>query len=82
MWSKDVSRILPLTDCGVTESACVDEPGRASLIRDIYAFLDLSVSNHCLFLLVLMYLCSLPRLISLLILSSSPFPITFNCCSY
>ncbi|XP_004293193.1 PREDICTED: uncharacterized protein LOC101302430 [Fragaria vesca subsp. vesca] len=42
LWSKDVSRILPLTDCGVTESACVDEPGRASLIRDIYAFLDLS----------------------------------------
>ncbi|XP_050366850.1 lysine-specific histone demethylase 1 homolog 3 [Argentina anserina] len=42
LWSKDVSRILPLTDCGVTEPACVDEPGRASLIRNIYAFLDLS----------------------------------------
>ncbi|KAM5565045.1 lysine-specific histone demethylase 1 [Rosa sericea] len=42
LWSKDVSRILPLTDCGVTEPACMNEPGRASLIRDIYAFLDLS----------------------------------------
>lgn len=45
LWSKDVSRILPLADCGVTEPACGDEPARASLIRDIYAFLDLSVSK-------------------------------------
>ncbi|BFG17699.1 hypothetical protein CerSpe_039730 [Prunus speciosa] len=42
LWSKDVSRILPLTDCGVTDMACAGEPPRASLIRDIYAFLDLS----------------------------------------
>ncbi|KAM1617186.1 hypothetical protein TB2_015840 [Malus domestica] len=42
LWNKDVSRILPLADCGVTYTACADEPPRASLIRDIYTFLDLS----------------------------------------
>ncbi|KAA8528713.1 hypothetical protein F0562_036068 [Nyssa sinensis] len=40
LWSKDVNRILPLTDCGVTATPLVDEPPRASLIREIYAFLD------------------------------------------
>lgn len=44
LWSKDVSRILPLSDCGVTDTASTDEPSRASLIREIYAFLDQSVS--------------------------------------
>ncbi|CAN6463685.1 unnamed protein product [Victoria cruziana] len=40
LWSKDVCRILPLSDCGVTSDALDDEPPRASLIREIYAFLD------------------------------------------
>ncbi|KAF3790826.1 Lysine-specific histone demethylase 1-like protein 3 [Nymphaea thermarum] len=40
LWSKDVCRILPLSDCGVTSDPLDDEPPRASLIRDIYAFLD------------------------------------------
>ncbi|KDP38595.1 hypothetical protein JCGZ_04520 [Jatropha curcas] len=42
LWSKDVSRILPLADCGVTGTPTEDEPSRASLIREIYAFLDQS----------------------------------------
>ena len=44
LWNKDVSRILPLSDCGVTESAYANESPRASLIREIYTFLDQSVS--------------------------------------
>ncbi|XP_031475330.1 lysine-specific histone demethylase 1 homolog 3 [Nymphaea colorata] len=40
LWSKDVCRILPLSDCGVTSDPLYDELPRASLIRDIYAFLD------------------------------------------
>ncbi|KAK6939383.1 SWIRM domain [Dillenia turbinata] len=40
LWSKDVSRILPLTDCGVTEMPLEDESPRASMIREIYEFLD------------------------------------------
>uniref|UniRef100_A0A5B7ARR0 SWIRM domain-containing protein n=1 Tax=Davidia involucrata TaxID=16924 RepID=A0A5B7ARR0_DAVIN len=42
LWSKNVSRILPLTDCGVTAIPLVDEPLRANLVREIYAFLDQS----------------------------------------
>ncbi|KAK9271142.1 hypothetical protein L1049_026731 [Liquidambar formosana] len=42
LWSKDVSRILPLAECGVTDSPSEDEPPRASLIREVYAFLDQS----------------------------------------
>ncbi|KAF5955742.1 hypothetical protein HYC85_008598 [Camellia sinensis] len=42
LWSKDVSRVLPLTECGVTASPSVDEPPRSSLVRDVYAFLDKS----------------------------------------
>ncbi|KAG9442909.1 hypothetical protein H6P81_018763 [Aristolochia fimbriata] len=42
LWSKDICRILPLVDCGVTECPSESEPQRASLIRDIYAFLDQS----------------------------------------
>jgi hypothetical protein len=44
LWSKDVSRILPLADCGVSDTPFEDEPPRATLIREIYAFLDHSVS--------------------------------------
>lgn len=39
LWSKDVSRILPLADCGVADIPGDDSP-RASLIREIYSFLD------------------------------------------
>ncbi|KAF8410492.1 hypothetical protein HHK36_003020 [Tetracentron sinense] len=42
LWNKDISRILPLVDCGVTDAPFKDEPPRASLIREIYAFLDQS----------------------------------------
>ncbi|MBA0765291.1 hypothetical protein Gotri_014512, partial [Gossypium trilobum] len=40
LWSKDVNRILPLVDCGVSDNPSEGEPSRASLIREIYAFLD------------------------------------------
>lgn len=40
LWNKDVSRILPLSECGVSDTALVDDSPRASLVRDIYAFLD------------------------------------------
>ncbi|XP_042507973.1 lysine-specific histone demethylase 1 homolog 3-like isoform X2 [Macadamia integrifolia] len=40
LWSKDMSRILPLIDCGVTDVPSKDETPRASLIREIYSFLD------------------------------------------
>lgn len=36
--------ILSLKDCGVTDSPLKEEPPRASLIREIYTFLDCSVS--------------------------------------
>ncbi|XP_061972112.1 lysine-specific histone demethylase 1 homolog 3-like isoform X2 [Populus nigra] len=42
LWSKDVSRILPLADCGITETPSQNESPRASLIRQIYEFLDQS----------------------------------------
>ncbi|KAF2310058.1 hypothetical protein GH714_006368 [Hevea brasiliensis] len=42
LWSKDVSRILPLADCGVTDTPSEEESSHASLIREIYAFLDQS----------------------------------------
>ncbi|XP_068646714.1 lysine-specific histone demethylase 1 homolog 3-like [Aristolochia californica] len=42
LWSKDICRILPLVDCGVTDCPSENEPQRASLIREIYAFLDQS----------------------------------------
>ncbi|OAY51110.2 hypothetical protein MANES_05G151700v8 [Manihot esculenta] len=42
LWSKDVTRILPLADCGVTDTPSEEESSRASLIRDVYAFLDQS----------------------------------------
>lgn len=37
-------RILPLVECGVNNAPSEDEPPRASLIREIYAFLDCYVS--------------------------------------
>ncbi|KAL5780617.1 hypothetical protein ACOSQ2_011354 [Xanthoceras sorbifolium] len=40
LWSRDVSRILPLSECGVSHSPSENEPPRASLIREIYKFLD------------------------------------------
>lgn len=40
LWSKDVSRILPITDCGVSLIATNDDSPRSVLIRDIYLFLD------------------------------------------
>ncbi|XP_019103756.2 lysine-specific histone demethylase 1 homolog 3 [Beta vulgaris subsp. vulgaris] len=42
LWNKDVTRVLPLTDCGVAATPADDEPARASLMRDIYLFLDQS----------------------------------------
>ncbi|XP_024033073.1 LOW QUALITY PROTEIN: lysine-specific histone demethylase 1 homolog 3 [Morus notabilis] len=42
LWNKDVSRILPLSDCGVTEKASANESPHDSLLREIYAFLDQS----------------------------------------
>lgn len=44
LWSKDISRILPLSDCGVSDIPSEEEkePPRAALIRKIYTFLDLS----------------------------------------
>ncbi|GAB2267722.1 hypothetical protein Dimus_002704 [Dionaea muscipula] len=42
LWSKDVSRILPITDCGVSLIAADSESPRSALIRDIYLFLDQS----------------------------------------
>ncbi|CAK7346267.1 unnamed protein product [Dovyalis caffra] len=42
LWSKDISRILPPADCGIIETPSHDESPRASLIRQIYAFLDQS----------------------------------------
>ncbi|KAF5740823.1 lysine-specific histone demethylase 1 3 [Tripterygium wilfordii] len=42
LWNKDVTRILPLSDCGVSNAPTECEPPRASLIRDVYHFLDQS----------------------------------------
>lgn len=39
LWSKDVGRILPLSDC-FPYDPLVAEPPRASLVADIYSFLD------------------------------------------
>lgn len=40
VWNKDVSRVLPLADFGVSDAPLVAESLRASLIRDIFIFLD------------------------------------------
>lgn len=44
LWEKDVQHLLMVTDCGVSEEASGDEPARASLVREIYRFLDYHVS--------------------------------------
>ncbi|KAI4321633.1 hypothetical protein MLD38_034994 [Melastoma candidum] len=40
LWSKDMSRALPLKECGIAEAPLEDESPRDSLCRDIYVFLD------------------------------------------
>ncbi|GFP95182.1 lysine-specific histone demethylase 1 homolog 3 [Phtheirospermum japonicum] len=40
VWNKDVNQILRLADFGVSETPLVVESPRASLIRDIFTFLD------------------------------------------
>lgn len=44
LWEKDVQHLLMVTDCGVSEEAYGEEPARASLVRDIFRFLDYHVS--------------------------------------
>lgn len=40
LWNKDVTRILPQSECGISDTADVDEHPQAALVRDIYSFLD------------------------------------------
>ncbi|EOA15891.1 hypothetical protein CARUB_v10003981mg [Capsella rubella] len=40
LWSKNVSRILPVTECGITSGPSESELPSASLIREVYKFLD------------------------------------------
>lgn len=40
LWSKDTSRVLHLSDCGITDAPSSSDPPRASLIREIFNFLD------------------------------------------
>ncbi|QCD98819.1 lysine-specific histone demethylase 1 homolog 3 isoform X2 [Vigna unguiculata] len=40
LWSRDVTRILPLAECGVNDTDSEDGSPRSSLIREVYAFLD------------------------------------------
>ncbi|KAL1194702.1 Lysine-specific histone demethylase 1-like protein [Cardamine amara subsp. amara] len=40
LWSKNVSRILPVTECGVAGGSSESELPSASLIREVYKFLD------------------------------------------
>ncbi|XP_010449809.1 PREDICTED: lysine-specific histone demethylase 1 homolog 3 isoform X2 [Camelina sativa] len=40
LWSKNVTRILPVTECGVTGGPPESELPSASLIREVYKFLD------------------------------------------
>jgi len=44
LWSRDVTRILPLAECGVSGTDSEDGSPRSSLIREVYAFLDQYVS--------------------------------------
>lgn len=54
LWEKDVQHLLMMTDCGISEEASGGEPARASLVREIYRFLDYHVSvvskPHILFI--------------------------------
>ncbi|CAN8231831.1 unnamed protein product [Cochlearia groenlandica] len=40
LWSKDISRILPITECGVSSGPSESELPSASFIREVYKFLD------------------------------------------
>ncbi|XP_042063540.1 lysine-specific histone demethylase 1 homolog 3-like [Salvia splendens] len=40
VWNKDVSRVLPLADFGVSDAPLVAESQHASLMREIFIFLD------------------------------------------
>ncbi|CAH2078896.1 unnamed protein product, partial [Thlaspi arvense] len=40
LWSKNVRRILPVTECGVASGPSESELPSASLIREVYKFLD------------------------------------------
>lgn len=44
LWCKDMSRILLLSDCGVTDAPSKDEHLLAPLVREVYAFLDRNAS--------------------------------------
>lgn len=44
LWSKDVNHVLLLEDCGVSQIPSENESQHASLIRDLYMFLDHNVS--------------------------------------
>lgn len=44
LWSRDVTRILPLAECGVSDIRSEDESPHTSLIREVYTFLDQYVS--------------------------------------
>lgn len=44
LWEKDVQHLLMVTDLGISEEASAEEPPRASLVREIYRFLDYHVS--------------------------------------
>nr|GMD93783.1 lysine-specific histone demethylase 1 homolog 3 [Ipomoea batatas] len=40
LWKKDLSRILPLSECGMPDTPSVHGSPNASLVRDVYTFLD------------------------------------------
>ncbi|KAE9588351.1 hypothetical protein Lal_00002955 [Lupinus albus] len=40
LWSRDVTRILPLAECGVSDTHSDDESPHSFLTREVYAFLD------------------------------------------
>ncbi|MED6208741.1 hypothetical protein PIB30_048112 [Stylosanthes scabra] len=40
LWSRDVTRVLPLAECGVSDAHSEDKSPRSSLIREVYTFLD------------------------------------------
>jgi len=44
LWNRDVTRILPLAECGVSDTHSEHGSPRFSLIREVYAFLDQYVS--------------------------------------
>ncbi|VFQ81911.1 unnamed protein product [Cuscuta campestris] len=40
LWNNDITRILPLSECGLCDIDLVDASPFASLVRDVYTFLD------------------------------------------